>query len=179
MSKPKVFGITRRTRLVSSRSARSGRRERLSNCYAKKWNPVFSKDRNFKEDESWVESKRKFNAVGDDISIFFEEFESSVPSCQVEEVREYYQGVGLEGLKSQAGTVEGPPAAWLDDRSLFPLICGRSVREHEKRRNAVALYLSLKIPVWPTYDFHLGTVEANHAYDSAMALQIRPMRTDA
>src|SRR5438128_2169455 len=100
-------------------------------CYAKEWDLVFSKDRNFKEEGSYVECKRGIHADGDDFGIFLQDSEDSVPSCKVEEVEEFCQGARLDDLKSGAGTAGQRRAAWLDDRSCARLTSSGCVRPYQ------------------------------------------------
>ncbi|PSS22711.1 hypothetical protein M430DRAFT_16661 [Amorphotheca resinae ATCC 22711] len=116
-----------------------------SNYYAKEWDPVFSRDRNFIEDRSYVDYKRGIDADGDEFGIFFQDSEDSVPSCKVEEVKEFCQAARLVDLKSRAGTAGQRRAAWLDDRSSARLMTSRA-REYENLLTAAALYEHLKEP---------------------------------
>jgi hypothetical protein len=128
----------------------SGRRRgRLSDIYGKGWNPVFLEDRGFKEDGSWVELKRKMGAVGDDLDLFLEDFESSVPSCQVQEVQEFCQSVHLNDLQSELRIAYRRRGAWLDDRS------SEGSRKHTNPPNSNALYRLLKLPVCCPPGLHL------------------------
>ncbi|KAF2474684.1 uncharacterized protein BDR25DRAFT_311128 [Lindgomyces ingoldianus] len=65
----------------------------------------------FKEDSSYVQSKRDtlqsegHEACGDNLDIFLQDYEGPVPSCEIEEVKEFCEG-----------TSSGGPKIWLDDR---------------------------------------------------------------
>ena len=124
------------------------KRDYNSNYYKKEWDPEFLADRNFKEDESYVEYKRGINADGDDFDIFLRDSEDSVPCCKVEEVREFCQDACLDDLKKgarKAGTRRG---AWLDDRSCPGLMgSSRCVRKYHNPLTATGLYRLLKEPV--------------------------------
>ena len=119
----------------------------LSHYYTKEWNPVFSENRDFKEDGSYVEYKRSFGAEGDDLGLFLQDLESSIPSCQVEEVKEFCLGVLLDDLKSGAGAAGQRRAAWLDDRRCARVTSDRYVRYHGNPLTATALYRLLKAAV--------------------------------
>ena len=82
---------------------------------AKEWDELFSRDRNFKEQRSYVEWKRSVNAEGDELDIFLRETEDSIPLCSVEEVKAFCRGVRLSDLTSGSQTA-ARRAAWLDDR---------------------------------------------------------------
>ncbi|OCK76085.1 hypothetical protein K432DRAFT_307150 [Lepidopterella palustris CBS 459.81] len=114
--------------------------------YAKEWDPVFLTDRNFKEDESYVEKKRRIDAEGNDISIFLRDSEDSVPSCKVHEVEEFCQDARLDHLKFGVGTAGQRRAAWLDDRRFSLLMSGGCVREYQNPLTATGLYRLLKEP---------------------------------
>lgn len=117
------------------------------NYCAKTWNHVFSENRGFQEDSSWVEHKRRLHAVGDEFSIFLEDSESFAPFSRVSEVQEYSQEADLEDLKSGRGLAERVRNIWLDDRSSSALNVSRSTRKYGNPLSAAELYSSLKIPV--------------------------------
>jgi hypothetical protein len=122
----------------------SGDREGTPSKYlTKEWVPIFSKDRNFKEDGSW---KHKF-ADGDDVGSFLQEYEGSLPCFRAEEIERYCQGASLDDLQSGAGSAGQRRAAWLDDRSCEGLPSSSCVRKYENPLTATGLYRHLKIPV--------------------------------
>lgn len=148
MSTTKTRGIRRNTTRVLSLRIMGAKIERHPlDYYAKEWSRRFSKDQNFKEDGSWVDSKRKMDAVGDEFGIFLEDAESSVPCPQVEEVQEFCQGIRLEDLVASAGTAGQRRGAWLDDRCSVRLTNSRTVREYGNPLTATSLYQALKVKV--------------------------------
>jgi hypothetical protein len=129
------------------REAAAGSSERKLypyDCYAKEWDPLFSMDRNFKEDWSYVEWKRGIEADGNDFGIFLRDSEDSVPSCESEEVEEFCQGARLADLQSGAGMAGHRRGAWLDDRSSALPTGSRCVRKYKNPLTATALYQHLK-----------------------------------
>lgn len=132
--------------VLSLRVAGTKRERHPSDCYAKEWSPRFSKDQNFKDDESWVDIKRKLNAVGDDFGIFLEDVEGSVPCFQVKEVQEFCQGIRLEDLVAGAGTAGQRRGAWLDDRCSVCVTYNPSapIRDYGNPLTATSLYQFLK-----------------------------------
>lgn len=82
--------------------------------YAREWE-LFAQDRDFKEDQLFLEWMRQENAEGDAVDIFWKDSESSPSSFHIEVVRKFCQGVSLNDLNSGAGRGERR-AAWLDDR---------------------------------------------------------------
>jgi hypothetical protein len=134
----------------------NGKRDYYSDCYKKYWDPVFSTDRNFKEDEPYVEYKRGINADGDDFDIFLQDSEDSVPSSKVGEVKELCQDARLDDLKKGTGTAGTRRGAWLDDRSCPSMMSSsRCIRKYHNPLTATGLYQLLKESVCTSDDFHL------------------------
>jgi hypothetical protein len=119
-------------------------------CYAKGWDPVFSKDREFKEDwaHSYVDQKRDIEAdfcYG--IDLFFDDFEESDPDDKFEELKKVAASASLEDLKAGSGSAGQRQGAWLDERS-YPNRCITSrTREHKNPLTAAQLYKLLGTPV--------------------------------
>ena len=123
-----------------------------SNWFPKKWHEDFATDRGFKENETWVEEKRRFrteNGDGDhdggvdennDISIVMLDHEGTVPSRIVREVvslcRDYHLG-NLENGKGEAGHRR---AAWLDDRITPGPNTGKRTRKYQNPLTATGLF---------------------------------------
>jgi hypothetical protein len=119
-----------------------------SGLYSKRWEPLFSTDRKFKErDESWVQQKRIIDAEGDDFEIFFTDFEDSVPSCESEEVQAFCKGAHLRGLESSADISGQQRGAWLDDRIRPAAESSQCVREYKNPLKPTDLYKFLNTPV--------------------------------
>jgi len=119
------------------------------NFFTKEWDPVFSTNRDYKREIPWVELKRHINATGEDVGIFLEDFEVSVPSCKAEEVKEFCKGAHLADLESANGTAGQRRGAWLDDMasSHVQLSIDQAVRKYPNPLTATGLYRSLKLPV--------------------------------
>lgn len=113
--------------------------------YAKKWDPVFSADRKFKEDWSrpYVELKRNIEASGDGIELFYRDSDGSIPACRVEELKKFAAPVSVDDVKAGRGSAGLRHGAWLDERSI-----AREAREHKNPLTATQLYQRRKIPVW-------------------------------
>ncbi|OCK74043.1 hypothetical protein K432DRAFT_311503 [Lepidopterella palustris CBS 459.81] len=116
-----------------------------SSWFAKKRDPEPSEDGKVKENGSHLEWKRGNDADGDDIRLFVQDFEDSVPSCIVEEVTQFCQDARLEDLISGTGTAGQRRVAWLDDRSFSSLMSSGSIREYKNRLTATELYHHLKV----------------------------------
>jgi len=114
----------------------------ISKFFPKEWIPVFSKDRKFKEDESW-KGKLEVDGGGD-IGILVQEEGSSAPSFKTLEIEEYCEGATLDDLESGAGCAGQRRLAWLDDRSCDDSPSTLSVREYENPLTATGLYRLLK-----------------------------------
>lgn len=113
------------------------------NVFAKKWNAVFSTDRKFKEDESYIDEKKKHGALGDDLHIFLQDSEDWMPSSKAEEIEEFCEGARLDNSNSLGGCATKRRAAWLDERSFRQ----RCARRCQNALTAIELYKLLKKPV--------------------------------
>jgi hypothetical protein len=115
-----------------------------SHFLVKKWDPIFAEDRIPKDVWSYVEWKRKLNAVGDDLDLFLEDEENSVPSCEIEDVKEFCQGACVESVKSGTGVAGELRRAILDDRSCNGYEGGGCAMECNNPLTATELYGYLK-----------------------------------
>ncbi|KAF2489385.1 hypothetical protein BU16DRAFT_180672 [Lophium mytilinum] len=88
--------------------------------YAKEWDRRFSKDRIPREKSSFVDAKRRANAVGDGVAIFLRDSEGAVPSCKWRDVEKFCQDSCLDDIERGLGIAGMRRAAWIDDRSLIP-----------------------------------------------------------
>jgi hypothetical protein len=115
-------------------------------CYAKRWNPLFSQDREFNEvwSRSYLEGKAKFDAAGDWIDLFFQEYEGTIASCKLDELKEFCRRVSVDNLNSAAET---PGRAWLDERSYPSPDSDSLLRDHKNPLNSAQLHEELKPPV--------------------------------
>jgi hypothetical protein len=118
-------------------------------CYAKEWDPVFSTDRDIKEDwsQSYVDQKRAILAnFCDGIELFFRDSDASIPDCKVEELLEFAASLSLEDLKAGSGSAGLRRGSWLDERSSSD--CNTSaMREHKNPLTATQIYERLKTRV--------------------------------
>ena len=118
-----------------------------SSNHIKQWDPIFSTERNFREDVSYVQVLRDINADGDDLDIFLRQYESPGPSCEVEEVKGFSQNASLTSTQNSAAEIQADVGyvakAWLDDREK----ASRSSRKYQTQLNALELYELLKQPV--------------------------------
>ena len=108
--------------------------------FAQKWNQVFSTDRKFKEDESYIDERRKHGALGSDLHVFLQDSEDWMPSIKIEEIEEFCQDAPNCTTKRRA--------AWLDDRSFRHRNCSTCARGYQNALTAIELYKLLKKPVW-------------------------------
>lgn len=125
----------------------SEKRDYPRNIFAKKWNQVFSTDRKFKEDESYIDEKRRLGALGDDLHVFLQDSEDWMPSSKVEEIEEFCQGARLDNLNSLGVRTTQRRAAWLDDRSFRHRHGSGCARRCQNALTASSLYKLLKKPV--------------------------------
>jgi hypothetical protein len=98
------------------KSRAMGKKRKSPHFLAKKWDSIFAEDRVPKQ-VSYVESKRKINGDGNDLDLFLEDEENSVPSREIEDVKEFCQGECVESVKSGTGVAGEWRRAILNDRS--------------------------------------------------------------
>lgn len=114
-----------------------------SDIFVKQWDPIFSQKRNFKEDGSYVEFKRRMDADAEGLSIFLQDFDGVVPSCQNTEIEEYCEGSLLVDLQSGNGSAGHSRSAWMDDRC-SDLPSDGYARHYLNPLTATGLYRALK-----------------------------------
>lgn len=131
------------------------------NWFPKKWHEDFSTDRDFKENETWVENIRRLrreddvidhNDGGDensDIGIIMVDHECSVRSRIVREVLSRYQDYRLTDLENGKGEAGHRRAAWSDDRITRGPNTGKRAREYQNPLTATALFKSYREKVEP------------------------------
>lgn len=88
------------------------KRHHVLDCYAKKWNPLFSNNKNTENDNPHFETTRKIDSDGDEWNIFLRDSEESGPSSLVEEILEF-----VKGSECDAKWEGERRDAWVDDRS--------------------------------------------------------------
>lgn len=116
---------------------------------SKTWEPVFSKDRKFKENSSYLDRLKKHtNASGDDFSIFWRSTEDPPHFYAVEEVEEFCRDTHMDDLESTTETGRLQRRAWLDDRSFPHRTSSGCVRKYQNPLTAAELRKHLKVPVW-------------------------------
>jgi hypothetical protein len=94
-----------------------GKKRKSPHFLVKKWGSVFAEDRIPKEDEPFVEWKTKINGDGDGLDLFLGDEENSVPSREIEDVKEFCQGECVESVKPGTGVAGESRRAILNDRS--------------------------------------------------------------
>jgi hypothetical protein len=118
-------------------------------CFSKRWDPMFSTDRGFKEDwsRSYVDIKRAFQAnFCDGLELFLRDYDASIPDSKIEELLEFAASFSPEELKAGVGSAGRRPGGWLDDRSSPDGNTSRT-REQKNPLTATQLYQHLKTPV--------------------------------
>jgi len=117
-------------------------------CFENSWAPEFSKRREIHDEETYIESKKKFNADGDDLDLFFRDSEDTTPRCEVDVWKDFCCGVSLSDV--EAGTsAAGHEVVWLDERNCSSEreLKGRGdERHHANPLTATGLYRALKEP---------------------------------
>lgn len=103
-----------------------------------------------------VEMKKKYNADGDDLDLFFSDSEDNTPRCEIEVWRSFCRGMSLYNVERGTGAAGSDKLAWLDERT-----CGGDLKLEglgDARCNpnfltATGLYRALK-----TRRFNHGTL---------------------
>jgi hypothetical protein len=109
----------------------------------KEWHPLFSKEPQFEELDSYLESRRDIDADGDELDIFLRDFEEPSPSSLVEEIQEFCKGMPIHNLESEVGHEGQRRGAWLNDWGCRHLTSSESVRRYENPLTPAALYRHL------------------------------------
>lgn len=122
------------------------RTEIVSHDHRKRWNLIFLTERNFSEDQPWVQSMQitladgNLEADGDNLDRFMEEYEGEVPSCRSEEVKEFCHDTSLMSLQPEVtGGKPDKAKAWLNDRAHST----QDSRDYPRRLTAYQLYTLL------------------------------------
>jgi hypothetical protein len=116
----------------------------LWNYYAKRWDPIFYRQRVNNDDGFYyLQRAREVNAEGDAFSIFWQEYDGIETPWEFDDVAEFCRGTDLENLKQGEQGAGQRLCAWLDDRDFQT-----STREYKNPLTASQLYYFLKIPVW-------------------------------
>ncbi|KAF2185082.1 hypothetical protein K469DRAFT_665938 [Zopfia rhizophila CBS 207.26] len=122
----------------------SDRRSNAPNPFAKEWDPGFSSPKNYQDDKCYVERREGNYSDDDHLDMFLEDAEDSVPSREVEEMRNFCQDVSTHDLISRDG-IPGKCRARLDDREYPPQAKKAPVRNSQSL-SASELYKLLKEP---------------------------------
>jgi hypothetical protein len=123
----------------------SEKKDHLEVCFENSWYPDFSILRNLDDDETLVEVKKKVDADGDDLGIFFTDSEDAAPRCEVEVLEDFCRGTSLEDVKSGNGAAGHRRAVWLDDRASGPNVQSGD-RPHKNPLTATGLIRALEVP---------------------------------
>jgi hypothetical protein len=123
----------------------SKQNEHLEVCFENSWCPEFSRLRNLDDHETLVEFKKKIDAEGDDLDIFFIDSEDAASLCEVEVLQDLCRGMSLEDVESGIGRAGFRRAVWLDERGSIPDLEGSGhARPCENPLTATGLQRSLK-----------------------------------
>lgn len=98
----------------------SEKKDRLEVCFENSCYPDFSRPRNLHDDKILVEVKKKVDADGDDLGIFFMDSGDTASPCEVEVLEDFCRGISLEDVELGNGTAGHRRAVWLDDRGSSP-----------------------------------------------------------
>ena len=123
----------------------SKKKDHLEVCFENSWHPEFSRRRNLHDDKTLVEVKKKVDADGDDLGIFFMDSSDTASPCEVEVLEDFCRGIGLEDVESSIGTAGHQRVVWLDDRGSSPDLEGSGdARQYENPLTATGLWRALK-----------------------------------
>ena len=119
-------------------------------CFKNAWDPVFfaRHDLRGKDDVPVVEEKMKLGHQGDPLTIFLEDPEDPRCSREADRVKEYCEGVSLNGLLHDTSRYGRRRGAWHDDRSSLNLTRSGSPSPCENLLTAAGLLRCLKKNAW-------------------------------
>jgi hypothetical protein len=113
--------------------------------HTKKWPSVFSEDRDYKGSRPYIEEIRGIiGEDGDEIGILLEDVEKQIPTCKIEEVKNFCRGASLEDLISGTSPEILREDAWLDERNFPCLTRSLSARECKNPASATRLLALLE-----------------------------------
>jgi hypothetical protein len=127
-----------------------------SKWFSKKWHDDFSTDRDFKENETWVEEIRGFRTDQDDIDrngdvdensdigIVMLDHECPVRSRIVREVLFFGRNYHLRDLENGKGEAGHRRAAWIDDRITRGPNAGKRARKYQNPSTATGVFKSYR-----------------------------------
>lgn len=113
--------------------------------WTERWQSAFSKNHHSPEEQPYGEFMRETGNEGDCLYTFLRDNDSSVPSCEIEEIEDFCK------KSLSLNVTSGTATAWLDDRPSF----GQKMRNNPKPLTAAELYSHLKSRV------RLNLLEAN------------------
>jgi hypothetical protein len=108
------------------------------------WYQDFSRLRNLDDDETLVEARKRVDADGDDLGIFFMDSRDEAPPCEVEVLEDFCRGISLEDVESGIGAAGHRRAVWLDDRNSLDLEGSGDTRQYETPLTATGLIRALE-----------------------------------
>jgi hypothetical protein len=119
------------------------------NWYVKKWDPIFFTKRDFIDYEPYLERRTCPDTEGNNLDIFLQDYEDSVPSCKVGEVEEFCEDARVDDLKFDNSIADKTRLAWFDQRSIprFGVNNEGCVRKCQNPLSARRLYQLLREPV--------------------------------
>jgi len=130
--------------------------------YAKEWDPIFFTKRNFIDYKSYVESyaesyaerTRRPDTERNNLRIFLQDYEDSVPSCKVGEVEEFCEDACVDDIKLDNSIADQLRLAWFDQRIIprFGVESEHCVKKCQNPLSARRLYQLLREPVWNDID---------------------------
>jgi hypothetical protein len=127
---------------------------RTHSCLAKEWPKVFSTDQKPLYEESRDQLRIRLKADSNELRFFLRESESSTPSCQIEEIEEFYKVMAPVHAGTQP--VRRNNTIWLDDRSNDKP--ARECTHRPELLTATELEQALRIPVYtqPIYQCEIS-----------------------
>jgi hypothetical protein len=123
----------------------SEKKDHLEVCSENSWYPDFSILRNLHDNEILVEVKKKVNADGDDLGIFFTDSGDAASRCEVEVLEDYCWGTSLKDVESGNGAAGLRRTVWLNDRASGPDLQSGD-RPYKNPLTATELKRALEVP---------------------------------
>jgi hypothetical protein len=110
------------------------------------WSPKFSIRRNVRDDRILVELRKKLDADGDDLDIFFVDSGDTASRCAVEVVGGFCRGFEFEDVARARDRAGQWRNVWLDERDCPNLEGSGEIRPNNNLLTAFGAYNALKRP---------------------------------
>jgi hypothetical protein len=124
------------------RTKRTFRNSRFGNS----WCEEFSTPRRLDGEQRLVEARKKLDADGDDIGIFFFDYRNTTSPLEVEVMKNFCRGTNLRDVEEGQESAGNQRSVWLDERNSADLEGSGYVRYHDNPLTGTGLLRALDQP---------------------------------